>query len=57
MDTLRLVTARLVKKYHVRLPLGESGHRVHVDMRDQFTANPGRLNLIFTLRQQEAHVG
>ncbi|PYI01926.1 benzoate 4-monooxygenase cytochrome P450 [Aspergillus sclerotiicarbonarius CBS 121057] len=50
MDEMRLVTARLVKKYHFRMPPGETGECVLRDMRDQFTATPGRLRVRFELR-------
>ncbi|OOF94575.1 hypothetical protein ASPCADRAFT_26369, partial [Aspergillus carbonarius ITEM 5010] len=50
MDDMRLVTARLVKKYRVSLPDGETGERVLGDLRDQFTATPGRLRLRFEAR-------
>ncbi|ORY67019.1 cytochrome P450 [Pseudomassariella vexata] len=49
-DTMRFVTARLVKKYRFRLPPGETGCRVLDDMRDQFTSISGRLTLSFELR-------
>ncbi|ORY67582.1 cytochrome P450 [Pseudomassariella vexata] len=44
------VTATLVKKYRFRLAPGETGMRVMGDMRDQFTPNPGGLDLCFELR-------
>ncbi|PWY96633.1 benzoate 4-monooxygenase cytochrome P450 [Aspergillus sclerotioniger CBS 115572] len=50
MDDMRLVTARLVKKYHLRLPEGETGECVLGDLRDQFTATPGRLRVRFEVR-------
>ncbi|RAL06171.1 cytochrome P450 [Aspergillus ibericus CBS 121593] len=50
MDDMRLVTARLVKKYHLSLPAGETGEDVLGDMRDQFTATPGRLRVMFRVR-------
>lgn len=49
---MRLVTARLVKKYHVRFASGETGHGVTNDLRDQFTSKPGRLRLAFELRDE-----
>ena len=49
---MRLVTARLIKKYHIRFAPGETGHRVTSDLRDQFTSNPGRLRLVFELRDR-----
>ncbi|PYH87418.1 hypothetical protein BO71DRAFT_341089, partial [Aspergillus ellipticus CBS 707.79] len=50
MDKMRLVTARLVSKYHVRLAPGETGDNVMRDMTDQFTSNPGRLRVLFQRR-------
>lgn len=50
MDIMRLFTARLVKKYHIRFPPNETGESVTSDLRDQFTANPGQLHLMFELR-------
>lgn len=50
MDTMRYVTARLVKKYRFHLAPGETGMSVFDDMADQFTANPGKLTLCFELR-------
>jgi tryprostatin B 6-hydroxylase len=50
---MRLVTARLVSKYHIRFPTGEDGHGVLGDLRDQFTANPGQLHLVFELREKQ----
>ncbi|PSS10965.1 hypothetical protein M430DRAFT_53504 [Amorphotheca resinae ATCC 22711] len=52
-DDMRLVTARLVSKYHIRFPTGEDGHGVLGDLRDQFTANPGQLHLVFELREKQ----
>lgn len=53
MDVMRLFTARIVKKYHIRFPPNETGHSVTSDLRDQFTANPGRLHLMFELRDND----
>ncbi|KAI1413310.1 cytochrome P450 [Hypoxylon sp. FL1857] len=53
MDTMRYVTARLVKKYRFHLAPGETGLRVLDDMADQFTANPGKLTLCFERRGEE----
>ncbi|KAK2745695.1 hypothetical protein FQN57_003592 [Myotisia sp. PD_48] len=50
-DDMRLVTARLVRKYHLRFPEGDDGRRVSRDLKDQFTANPGKLYLIFEARE------
>lgn len=50
---LRFVTALLVGKYYVRFAPGEDGGRVERDMKDQFTAAPGRLRLVFRARGAE----
>lgn len=39
-DIIRLVTAALVKKYHIDLAPGETGNRIMEDLRDQFTSYP-----------------
>ena len=48
---LRIVTALLAKKYDVRFAEGEDGSRVEGGMIDQFTATPGRLEVVFTERK------
>ncbi|KAF4629298.1 hypothetical protein G7Y89_g8848 [Cudoniella acicularis] len=53
MGELRLVTALLVKKYRIRLASGEDGKRVEEDLRDQFTAAPGELNLSFEVLKSD----
>ncbi|CRG88390.1 hypothetical protein PISL3812_05420 [Talaromyces islandicus] len=50
MAELRYVTAILVKKYTVRFAPGQSIEKVEAEMRDQFTAAPGDLKLLFTPR-------
>jgi cytochrome P450 len=50
LTQLRFVTALLVRKYVIKLPLGEDGSRVERDMRDQFTATPGDFDLQFMIR-------
>ncbi|XDG10330.1 hypothetical protein ABKA04_009945 [Annulohypoxylon sp. FPYF3050] len=50
MDTMKLLMARIVKKYRFRLAPGETGTRVFGEMVDQFTANPGNLSLVFEMR-------
>ncbi|KAF2260598.1 putative benzoate 4-monooxygenase cytochrome P450 [Lojkania enalia] len=45
---IRFVTALLVSKYHITLAPGEDGISVWKDMKDQFTAVPGKLELVFT---------
>ncbi|KAI1336875.1 cytochrome P450 [Xylariaceae sp. FL0016] len=49
-DTVRFVTARMVKKYHIRFADGETGSRVMGELKDQFTACPGGLSLCFDIR-------
>ncbi|KAJ6126977.1 hypothetical protein N7523_002589 [Penicillium sp. IBT 18751x] len=51
MNDMRLITARLVRKYRFRIPPGETGDSVWKDLKDQFTSNPGRLRLRFELRE------
>ncbi|KAJ5716177.1 hypothetical protein N7493_008088 [Penicillium malachiteum] len=51
MNDMRLITARLVKRYCFKVPDGETTESVWKDLKDQFTSNPGRLRLIFELRE------
>lgn len=51
LSELRFITALLVKKYVVGFAPGEDGKRITSDLRDQFTAAPGQLNLLFKLRK------
>lgn len=51
LDTMKFVIARIVKKYHFRLAPGDDGLRLSKGMRDQFTTNPGPLELCFELRE------
>jgi len=51
MKNLKYVTAILVSKYDVELAPGENGCRFWNDMKDDFTAVPGRLDLVFRLRK------
>ena len=39
--------ALIVSKYEIGFAPGEDGTRVWRDMRDEFTAVPGRLELVF----------
>ena len=41
------LVASIVSKYEVGFAPGEDGTRVWMDMRDEFTAVPGRLELVF----------
>ncbi|CEO60507.1 hypothetical protein PMG11_05132 [Penicillium brasilianum] len=51
MNDMRLITARLVQRYRFQLPPGETGEEVLRDLKDHFTSNPGRLRLVFELRE------
>lgn len=51
LSELRVVTAMLVSKYKIGLPAGDAGEAVERDYRDQFTAAPGKLDLVFTARE------
>ncbi|KAK5991667.1 Cytochrome P450 monooxygenase notG [Cladobotryum mycophilum] len=50
LSELRVVAALLVSRYHIHLPPGDNGTRVEKDMQDQFTAKPGKLDLVFIPR-------
>ena len=50
LTEIRLVAALLVSKYDITFAPGEDGMRVWEDMKDQFTAVPGQLDLVFTPR-------
>ena len=50
---MKLVTARLVKRYKLRFAPGEDSDRVIRDWKDQFAARPGQLRLEFKLRKQK----
>ncbi|CAI6336558.1 unnamed protein product [Periconia digitata] len=45
---IRFATALLVSKYRISFAPGEDGTRVCRDMKDQFTAVPGKLKLVFS---------
>ena len=47
---LRLVLASLVKRFRISFLPGEDGREVLRDMRDQLTAQPGRLRVMFEPR-------
>lgn len=53
MNDMRLITARLIQKYRFSIPPGETGDSVWRDLKDQFTANPGCLRLVFELREDQ----
>ena len=48
---LRFVTALLLSKYDIAFAQGEDGSSCWRDMKDQFTAAPGKLELLFTSRE------
>ena len=50
MDVMRLVTARLMKKYRIHPALGVENNRVKEDLKDHFTSKPGRLRVMFEMR-------
>lgn len=50
MSEMRFVIALLVKKFEVGLWADDKGERLFGDLRDQFTAAPGRLDLRFQVR-------
>ena len=54
---LRLVIALLVARYDIAFAPGEDGTRVWRDMKDQFTAAPGKLELVFRPRMEGDRVG
>ncbi|KAI2615890.1 cytochrome P450 [Hypoxylon sp. NC1633] len=52
MNEMRFVIALLIKKFEVGFWKGEKGERLFGDLKDQFTAAPGQLNLHFRVREQ-----
>lgn len=50
---LRYVLAMLVSRYEIAFAPGEDGVGVWRDMKDNFTAAPGKLELVFNLRQDK----
>ncbi|KAI1410215.1 putative cytochrome P450 [Hypoxylon sp. FL1857] len=51
MHQLRIVVASLLSKYHIKFAPGErNGEAVERDMKDQLTAIPGNLTLVFEKR-------
>lgn len=51
MSEMRFVIALLVRKFTVEFREGEKGQRLFADMKDVFTAAPGKLDLRFRIRQ------
>ncbi len=47
------MVALVLSKYHVGFAPGEDGVRVERDMKDAFTAEPGRLELVFELKEKQ----
>lgn len=47
LTELRYITALLVRKYHIEFASGTSRDEIETRMKDQFTAAPGNLSLIF----------
>lgn len=50
LTEIRMVTADLLSAFDVRFAPGDNGEAVELNMRDQLTANPGDLSLVFTPR-------
>lgn len=51
MAQTRLVTASLVRKFHIRFAPGENnGEAVERDLRDQLVPRPGECRLVFEMR-------
>lgn len=50
LDIMKFVLARILKKYRFRGAAGERSLSALDDVRDQFTSNPGMLNLQFEMR-------
>ena len=50
LTEIRMVIASLLSTFHLSFPPGDDGKAVEGELRDQLTAKPGQLNLIFRLR-------
>lgn len=50
MNEMRFVIALLISKFHMEFAGNEKGEKLFSDLKDQFTASPGRLDLVFLLR-------
>ena len=50
LSELQVVTALLVRTYHIKLVPDEDGSRVEKEMTDRFTVLPGPLRLTFERR-------
>lgn len=53
MKTVSHLMAVLISRYHIEFAPGDDGTRVIHNCRDNFTMDPGRLDLIFKLRKGE----
>lgn len=53
MTNISHLAALLISKYTVEFGPDDDGTRLVRDMQDNFTLNPGRLDLIFKLRKAE----
>jgi hypothetical protein len=53
LDGLRMAVARIIQRYEFSLPPGVSGKHMERDLKDQFTAYPGKLELQFKWRLKE----
>ncbi len=47
MTEIRMVAANLLANFDLSFPGSDKGEAVERDMRDQLTANPGELHLVF----------
>lgn len=47
MTEIRMVAANLLANFDLCFPGSDKGEAVERDMRDQLTANPGELHLVF----------
>ena len=51
MKEISYVVALLVSRYDITFAPGDDGTQVWKDMKDEFTAKPGRLDLVFHARE------
>ena len=52
---MRYVTALLVSEFEISLAPGEDGRRSVMEMKDRFTARPGKLKLVFQPQHGATH--
>lgn len=50
LTEVRMASAHLISAFKIRFSAGDNGEAVERDMRDQLTAKPGELRLIFESR-------